>query len=69
MPIPGAEGNAYPLAALVPGSIINSIEKFPNVQKYPSTDDDVFIVTAGTCAEIVRHQGDFVVIRVSFQTL
>uniref|UniRef100_A0A915PJN9 Ribosomal protein L2 C-terminal domain-containing protein n=1 Tax=Setaria digitata TaxID=48799 RepID=A0A915PJN9_9BILA len=62
-PQEGKEGNAYPLGALAPGSLVNSVEKFPNERKYPSTDDDVFIVTAGTCAEIVRHQGDFVVIR------
>ncbi|VDM95874.1 unnamed protein product [Thelazia callipaeda] len=62
-PQEGIEGNAYPLGALVPGSCINSVEKLPNERKYPSTDDDVFIVTAGTCAEIIRHQGDFVVIR------
>uniref|UniRef100_A0A7I4KIT1 Ribosomal Proteins L2, RNA binding domain containing protein n=2 Tax=Brugia TaxID=6278 RepID=A0A7I4KIT1_BRUMA len=62
-PQEGREGNAYPLGALASGSIINSVEKFPNERKYPSTDDDVFIVTAGTCAEIIRHQGDFVIIR------
>ncbi|VDK86379.1 unnamed protein product [Litomosoides sigmodontis] len=62
-PQEGKEGNAYPLGALAPGSLVNSVEKFPNERKYPSTDDDVFIVTAGTCAEIIRHQGDFVIIR------
>uniref|UniRef100_A0A8R1XWA0 Ribosomal_L2_C domain-containing protein n=1 Tax=Onchocerca volvulus TaxID=6282 RepID=A0A8R1XWA0_ONCVO len=62
-PQEGKEGNAYPLGALAPGSLINSVEKFPNERKYPTTDDDVFIVTAGTCAEIVRHQSDFVIIR------
>ncbi|EFO20323.1 hypothetical protein LOAG_08167 [Loa loa] len=62
-PQEGIEGNAYPLGALAPGSLVNSVEKFPNERKYPSTDDDVFIVTAGTCAEIIRHQGDFVIVR------
>ncbi|VDK82228.1 unnamed protein product [Onchocerca ochengi] len=59
-PQEGKEGNAYPLGALAPGSLINSVEKFPNERKYPTTDDDVFIVTAGTCAEILPHKHEFV---------
>ncbi|TKR61988.1 hypothetical protein L596_026011 [Steinernema carpocapsae] len=60
-PIVGAEGDAYPLGALAPGSLINSIERFPN--NLSNEDSDVFIVRAGTCATVVRHQGDFVVVR------
>lgn len=66
-PQEGVEGNAYPLGALVPNTLINSIEKFPNERIYPSTDDDVFIVAAGTCAEIVRHQGEYVVVRMPYK--
>ncbi len=52
-----AEGNAYPLGALSPGTLINSIEKFPGC-------GGEFIVSAGSSAEVVRKQGDFIVIRV-----
>lgn len=58
------EGNAYPLGALTVGTLVNSVEKYANEPRYPATDDDVFIVTAGTAAEIIRHQGDYTVIRV-----
>lgn len=55
----GVEGNAHPLGALSDGTIINSIER------YPSMDSELFIVNAGSSAQIVRRQGDFVVVRVS----
>uniref|UniRef100_A0A9J2P686 Ribosomal protein L2 C-terminal domain-containing protein n=1 Tax=Ascaris lumbricoides TaxID=6252 RepID=A0A9J2P686_ASCLU len=63
-PLIGIEGNAYPLGALAPGSLINSVEKYA-IEKpsYPGNDSEVFMVTAGSCAEVVRHQGDYVVIR------
>lgn len=57
-PIIGIEGNAYPLGALAEGSIINSIEK------HPSDTSESFIVNAGSSAEIVRHSGNNVIIRV-----
>lgn len=55
----GIEGNAYPLGALAEGSIINSIER------YPTEDSESFIVQAGGSAIVVRHQDDYVVVRVS----
>lgn len=63
--VAGKEGNAYPLGALAVGTLVNSVEKFPDKINFPATDDDVFVVQAGTCAEIVRHYGDHVIIRVS----
>ncbi|VDD86466.1 unnamed protein product [Enterobius vermicularis] len=63
-PIIGVEGNAYPLGALAVGTLVNSVEKYPEIEPVCfGRDTEVFIVSAGTCAEIVRHQGDFVVIR------
>ena len=63
-PVIGVEGNAYPLGALTVGTLVNSVERCwkedPDVIDQDST---VFITSAGTCAEIVRHQGDFVVIK------
>uniref|UniRef100_A0AC34PWH9 Ribosomal protein L2 C-terminal domain-containing protein n=1 Tax=Panagrolaimus sp. JU765 TaxID=591449 RepID=A0AC34PWH9_9BILA len=56
-PIVGVEGNAYPLGALSVGTLINSIERYPN------EDSDVFVIAAGAAAEVVRHQGNFVVVR------
>ncbi|KAH7729564.1 Protein MRPL-2 [Aphelenchoides avenae] len=53
----GREGNAYPLGALAPGTLINTVER------YPTPDSDVFVVLAGSAAEIVRHQGDYTVVR------
>ncbi|KHJ76728.1 hypothetical protein OESDEN_23652, partial [Oesophagostomum dentatum] len=60
-PVIGVEGNAYPVGALVAGTLINSVERFPDVRN--NLDSDVFVVKAGTAATIVRHQGDFTVIR------
>uniref|UniRef100_A0A0N5A7Z4 Ribosomal_L2_C domain-containing protein n=1 Tax=Syphacia muris TaxID=451379 RepID=A0A0N5A7Z4_9BILA len=63
-PIIGIEGNAYPLGALAVGTLVNSVEKFPIIEPVVyGRDSEVFIVAAGTCAEIMRHQGDFVVIK------
>lgn len=56
-PVIGVEGNAYPLGALSVGTLINSVERFP------TQDSDVFVIAAGTSAQVVRHQGNFVVIR------
>uniref|UniRef100_A0A1I7S3I2 Ribosomal_L2_C domain-containing protein n=1 Tax=Bursaphelenchus xylophilus TaxID=6326 RepID=A0A1I7S3I2_BURXY len=56
-PIIGIEGNAHPLGALSDGTIVNSIER------YPTTDSQLFITNAGTSAQVVRRQGDFVVVR------
>jgi large subunit ribosomal protein L2 len=55
----GVEGNAYPLGALNVGTYVNSVER------YPTMDSQVFIVSAAMAGQIVRHQGDFVVVRVS----
>lgn len=55
----GIEGNAYPLGALNVGTYVNSVER------YPTMDSKVFIVSAAAGGQIVRHQGDFVVVRVS----
>lgn len=41
---------------------ISSVERYPDVRN--NLDSDVFVVKAGTAATIVRHQGDFTVIRV-----
>lgn len=57
-PIIGIEGNAYPIGALVEGSLINSIERYPNLKSEP------MIINAGGCAQIVRHDNDFVIARV-----
>ncbi|MFH4973326.1 hypothetical protein AB6A40_000035 [Gnathostoma spinigerum] len=56
-PIIGVEGNAYPLGALAVGSLVNCVERLPK------DDSDVFVIAAGTCAEVIRHQNDYVVIR------
>jgi len=53
----GVEGNAYPLGALNVGTFVNSVER------YPTMDSEVFIIAAATAGQIVRHQGDFSVIR------
>lgn len=55
----GIEGNAYPLGALNIGTYVNSVER------YPTMDSEVFIRAAATAGQIVRRQGDFVVVRVS----
>jgi large subunit ribosomal protein L2 len=59
----GTEGSAYPLGALNVGTYVNSVER------YPTTNSEVFIVAAGTAGQIIRHQGNFVVVRVSFYLL
>ncbi|KAF8371206.1 mrpl-2, partial [Pristionchus pacificus] len=56
-PLIGIEGNAYPLGSLAPGTMVNCVER------YPTADSEVFVVKAGTAATIVRHQGDFVVVK------
>lgn len=67
----GIEGNAYPvklyfyciynsqfqLGALNVGTLVNSVER------YPTMNSEVFIRAAATAGQIVRHQGDFVVVR------
>ncbi|KAK6009112.1 ribosomal protein L2 domain protein [Ostertagia ostertagi] len=55
------EGNSYPIGSLVAGTLVNSVERFPTLIE--NLDSDVFIIKAGTAATIVRHQGDFTVIR------
>uniref|UniRef100_A0A7E4V2C2 Ribosomal_L2_C domain-containing protein n=1 Tax=Panagrellus redivivus TaxID=6233 RepID=A0A7E4V2C2_PANRE len=56
-PVIGIEGNAYPLGALGVGTLVNCIERFP------TTDSDVFVIAAGMAGVVVRHQGNFVVVR------
>jgi len=53
----GVEGNAYPLGALNIGTYVNSVER------YPTMDSECFIRAAGTAGQIIRHQGNFVVVR------
>ncbi|VDL75917.1 unnamed protein product [Nippostrongylus brasiliensis] len=60
-PVIGVEGNAYAVGALAPGTLVNSVERYTNVQE--NLDSDVFVVRAGLAATIVRHQGDYTVIR------
>lgn len=57
--IVGVEGNAYPLGALVEGTIVNSIES------YPTLDSTSAVISAGGAATIVRHQTDFTVVRMA----
>uniref|UniRef100_A0AC35UFX8 Ribosomal_L2_C domain-containing protein n=1 Tax=Rhabditophanes sp. KR3021 TaxID=114890 RepID=A0AC35UFX8_9BILA len=56
-PIIGVDGCAYPIGALSIGSLVNSIERYPN------TESEVFVTAAGSNATIMRHQGDFVVVK------
>ncbi|PAV83875.1 hypothetical protein WR25_13587 [Diploscapter pachys] len=56
-PVIGVEGNSYPVGSLAPGTLINSVER------YPTMDSEVFIRQAGHAATVVKHQGDFTVIR------
>ncbi|CAD6198467.1 unnamed protein product [Caenorhabditis auriculariae] len=56
-PVIGVEGNAYPLGSLAIGTIVNSVER------YPTTESEVFVQSAGAAATIVRHQGDFTVVK------
>ncbi|CAI4227871.1 unnamed protein product [Auanema sp. JU1783] len=56
-PVIGLEGNSYPIGSLAPGTLVNCVER------YPTENSEVFVVKAGTAATIVRHQGDFTIIR------
>ncbi|KAI6182032.1 Ribosomal-L2-C domain-containing protein [Aphelenchoides fujianensis] len=56
-PVIGVEGNAYPLGALSDGTWINSIER------YPTDDSEVFVQTAGQAAQVVRQNGEYVIVR------
>uniref|UniRef100_A0A0N4ZKV4 Ribosomal_L2_C domain-containing protein n=1 Tax=Parastrongyloides trichosuri TaxID=131310 RepID=A0A0N4ZKV4_PARTI len=56
-PIIGVEGCSYPLGALAVGSFINSVERFP------TSDSEPFITAAGSCGQVMRHQGDYVIIK------
>ncbi|CEF65144.1 39S ribosomal protein L2, mitochondrial [Strongyloides ratti] len=60
-PIVGVEGCAYPLGALAPGSIVNCVERFPNLES--NTEKDVFIKIAGSSGQVVRTQGEFVIVK------
>uniref|UniRef100_A0A0K0G3S3 39S ribosomal protein L2, mitochondrial (inferred by orthology to a human protein) n=1 Tax=Strongyloides venezuelensis TaxID=75913 RepID=A0A0K0G3S3_STRVS len=60
-PIIGIEGCAYPVGALVPGTLINCVEKYPN------KESDVFVKAAGSSAQIMRTQGDFVIVKLPFK--
>lgn len=40
-----------------------------SVERYPTEDSDIFVQKAGTAAQVVRHQADFVVVRVCFFVL
>lgn len=62
----GIEGNAYPLGALAIGTKVNSVERYiVENPTYPGDDSEVLVCLAGSCAEVVRRQGDYVVIRVT----
>lgn len=37
-----------------------------SVERYPTPDSEVFVVKAGSAATVVRHQGEFVVIKVRY---
>ncbi|KAI6228288.1 Ribosomal Proteins L2, RNA binding domain protein [Aphelenchoides besseyi] len=60
-PVVGVEGNAYPLGALSDGTIINTVERYPNVNTNEETD--VFVKMAGQAAQVVRRNGDYVIVR------
>uniref|UniRef100_A0A914PJH4 Ribosomal protein L2 C-terminal domain-containing protein n=1 Tax=Panagrolaimus davidi TaxID=227884 RepID=A0A914PJH4_9BILA len=59
-PVVGIEGNAYPLGALSVGTLVNSVERYADIE-----DSDVFVIAAGTAGVIVRHQGQYVVVRLA----
>uniref|UniRef100_A0A0N4U580 Ribosomal_L2_C domain-containing protein n=1 Tax=Dracunculus medinensis TaxID=318479 RepID=A0A0N4U580_DRAME len=66
-PVIGIEGNAYPLGALAIGTKVNSVERYiVENPTYPGDDSEVLVCLAGSCAEVVRRQGDYVVIRMSY---
>lgn len=52
----GNEGDAYPLGALPLGTRVNCIEHFPG-------QGSRYVRAAGTCATIMRHVGDHVVLQ------
>lgn len=41
------------------------IYSFFSVERYPTEESDVFVVAAGSAATVVRHHGDFTVVRVT----
>uniref|UniRef100_A0A0K0DSS5 Ribosomal_L2_C domain-containing protein n=1 Tax=Strongyloides stercoralis TaxID=6248 RepID=A0A0K0DSS5_STRER len=60
-PIVGIEGCSYPLGALAPGSFVNCVEKYPDMKS--NKESDVFIKSAGSCGQVMRSQGDFVIVK------
>lgn len=60
-PIKGEEGNAYPIGALIPGTIVHNIEKQPG----DTNDEFRFCIAAGTHATIHRRLGDTVTIKLT----
>ena len=58
-PIIGLEGNAHPIGAMSDGTLVNCVER------WPAPNAKVFQTIAGQCAQIIRRQGDHIVIRVS----
>ncbi|RWS30014.1 ribosomal protein L2-like protein [Leptotrombidium deliense] len=63
-PIPGEEGNAYPVGALLPGTLIHNIEKIPNQPGLrPEIGETRYCINAGTHATILRRWKDSVVIK------
>ncbi|RWS09094.1 ribosomal protein L2-like protein [Dinothrombium tinctorium] len=58
-PIQGKEGDAHPIGALIPGTLIHNIEKVPG----SSLDENRFCINAGTHAVILRRMKDSVVIK------
>ncbi|GFG38946.1 hypothetical protein Cfor_12551 [Coptotermes formosanus] len=56
IPVRGNEGDAYPLGALPLGTRVNCIEHFPG-------QGSRYVRAAGTCATIMRHVGDHVVLQ------
>ncbi|VDM57402.1 unnamed protein product [Angiostrongylus costaricensis] len=65
-PLIGVEGNAYPIGALVSGTLINSVERYPTPQSY--LDSDVFAVKAGTAATL-PHKHEFSLHRTCMATV
>ncbi|KFD48747.1 hypothetical protein M513_10377 [Trichuris suis] len=54
----GKEGDSWPVGALMPGTIVNCVELYPNC-----TDNCIIARNAGTSATILRKAGDFVMIQ------
>jgi len=57
-PIAGVEGNAYPLGALAEGTLVHAIERYPLMDSVM-----MMINAAGSAATVVRHQKDFVTVK------